>query len=119
MAAAALEMLRRNAVDVLVLDLGLPDIDGFEVIGGCARQDRAVPIIVLSSRTDERGKVEALDLGADDYVTKPFGMEELLARMRAALAPSPAAGGREADVPQRRSRRRSGAPHRHGARARR
>jgi two-component system KDP operon response regulator KdpE len=67
-----------------VLDLGLPDIDGLAVIQR-VRQDSLVPIIVLSSRSDERGKVTALDLGADDYVTKPFGMEELVARIRTAL----------------------------------
>ncbi|HUZ74014.1 MAG TPA: response regulator [Stellaceae bacterium] len=83
--AAALETLRRNAVDVVVLDLGLPGIDGFEVIGRLRGAGSGVPIVVLSSRGDERGKVEALDLGADDYVTKPFGIEELLARLRAAL----------------------------------
>jgi two-component system KDP operon response regulator KdpE len=79
-----LSLLRHERPDVLVLDLGLPDIDGLELI----RQIRAespVPIVVLSSRDDEKGKVEALDLGADDYVTKPFGMEELVARLRAAL----------------------------------
>ena len=70
--------------DVVLLDLGLPDIDGKEVI----RRIRAAgltPIVVLSIRGDERGKVEALDLGADDYVTKPVGMDELNARLRAAL----------------------------------
>ena len=69
----------------IVLDLGLPDIDGLEVIRRLRDAGSAVPIIVLSSRTDEAGKVEALDLGADDYVTKPFGVDELLARIRAAL----------------------------------
>ncbi|HXQ50622.1 MAG TPA: response regulator transcription factor [Stellaceae bacterium] len=81
----ALDALRRSAVDVLVLDLGLPGIDGFEVIKRVRGGGSSLPIIVLSSRTDERGKVEALDLGADDYVTKPFGIDELLARIRAAL----------------------------------
>jgi two-component system KDP operon response regulator KdpE len=79
-----LSLLRHERPDVLVLDLGLPDIDGLELI----RQIRAespVPIVVLSSRDDEKGKVGALDLGADDYVTKPFGMEELVARLRTAL----------------------------------
>ena len=83
--AAALAMLRRNAVDVLVLDLGMPGMDGFEVIKQLREQGSALPIIVLSSRVDEVGKVRALDMGADDYVTKPFGMEELLARIRAAV----------------------------------
>lgn len=82
---AALAALRRHPADVLVLDLGLPDLDGFEVIRRLREAGSALPIIVLSSRTDERGKVEALDLGADDYVTKPFGVDELLARLRAAL----------------------------------
>jgi two-component system KDP operon response regulator KdpE len=82
---AALEQFRRSPPDVLVLDLGLPDIDGFEVIRQLREAGSAAPIIVLSSRTDEAGKVRALDLGADDYVTKPFGADELLARVRAAL----------------------------------
>ena len=81
---AALDALRRAAADLVVLDLGLPDIDGLEVIKQARAAGSAVPIIVLSSRSDERGKVEALDLGADDYVTKPFGIDELLARIRAA-----------------------------------
>ena len=79
-----LSLLRHERPDVLVLDLGLPDIDGLELIR-IIRAESPVPIVVLSSREDERGKVEALDLGADDYVTKPFGMEELVARLRAAL----------------------------------
>jgi two-component system KDP operon response regulator KdpE len=78
-------MLRQNVADVLVLDLGLPGLDGFEIIKQLRDSGSALPIIVLSSRTDESGKVRALDLGADDYVTKPFGMDELLARLRAAL----------------------------------
>jgi two-component system KDP operon response regulator KdpE len=82
--SAALAALR-SAVDLLVLDLGLPDMDGFEVIRRLRESGSAVPIIVLSSRSDEAGKVQALDLGADDYLTKPFGVEELLARIRAAL----------------------------------
>ena len=81
----ALDLIGRNPPDVIILDLGLPDIDGVEVIGRLRHKGSTVPVIVLSSRTDEPGKVEALDLGADDYVTKPFGMEELLARLRAAL----------------------------------
>jgi two-component system KDP operon response regulator KdpE len=80
-----LNLIDRNPVDVIVLDLGLPDIDGVEVIRRLRNQGSTTPVVVLSSRTDERGKVQALDLGADDYVTKPFGMEELLARLRAAL----------------------------------
>jgi two-component system KDP operon response regulator KdpE len=75
--------------DLVILDLGLPDMDGVEVIGGL-RGWTAVPIIVLSGRADSADKVEALDAGADDYVTKPFGMDELLARMRAAVRRTPA-----------------------------
>jgi two-component system KDP operon response regulator KdpE len=71
--------------DLVILDLGLPDIGGLDLLAAIRARDDAVPVIVLSSRGDEPGKVEALDLGADDYLTKPFGMEELLARMRAAL----------------------------------
>jgi len=82
---AALDFIRRNATDLLVLDLGLPGLDGFTVIRKLRESGSTLPIIVLSSRTDEHGKVEALDLGADDYVTKPFGIEELMARIRAAL----------------------------------
>jgi len=81
---AARTALQRNAIDILVLDLGLPGADGFEIIKQVRDSGSALPIIVLSSRTDEAGKVRALDLGADDYVTKPFGMDELLARLRAA-----------------------------------
>ena len=84
-ARSALAMMARNAIDVLVLDLGLPDMDGLDVIRTLREQGSAVPIIVLSSRSDEVAKVRALDLGADDYVTKPFGVDELLARIRAAL----------------------------------
>jgi two-component system KDP operon response regulator KdpE len=69
--------------DLVILDLGLPDLDGVEVIGGL-RGWTSAPIIVLSGRADSTDKVQALDAGADDYVTKPFGMDELLARMRAA-----------------------------------
>ena len=82
---SGLAMLQRNAVDVLVLDLGLPGMGGLEVLKRMRESGSSVPVIVLSSRDDEKGKVAALDLGADDYVTKPFGMEELLARIRAAV----------------------------------
>lgn len=82
---AALNLTSHNVIDVCVLDLGLPRMDGFEVIEKLRASGSAVPIIVLSSRADEVGKVRALDLGADDYVTKPFGVDELLARVRAAL----------------------------------
>ena len=70
---------------LIILDLGLPDIQGHELLRMIRGRNESVPIVVLSSRGDEAGKVQALDLGADDYLTKPFGMEELLARMRAAL----------------------------------
>jgi two-component system KDP operon response regulator KdpE len=80
----ALELAARHHPDVVVLDLGLPGIGGVEVIEGL-RGWTQVPVIVLSVRETERDKVAALDAGADDYVTKPFGMDELLARLRAAL----------------------------------
>jgi len=80
----ALQVLKREKVDLMILDLGLPDGDGLDVIRE-VRQTSPLPIIVLSSRDDERGKVEALDAGADDYVTKPFGVDELMARIRTAL----------------------------------
>jgi two-component system, OmpR family, KDP operon response regulator KdpE len=82
---AALDFLKRNPVDLVVLDLGLPGMDGLAVVRRLRESGHAVPIIILSSRDDEAGKVAALDLGADDYVSKPFGMEELSARIRAAL----------------------------------
>src|SRR5688572_5912673 len=81
----ALASLARDAPEVVLLDLGLPDMDGLEVIRRVRAGGTRTPIIVLSSRGDEKGKVEALDLGADDYVTKPFGMGELVARIRTAL----------------------------------
>ena len=80
----ALEMLGQ-APDLIILDLGLPDIEGHDLLRTIRARNESVPIVVLSSRGDEAGKVQALDFGADDYVTKPFGMDELLARMRAAL----------------------------------
>jgi two-component system, OmpR family, KDP operon response regulator KdpE len=82
--AEALEMASRHPPDLVILDLGLPDLDGVEVIEGLRGWTKA-PIIVLSGRADSTDKVEALDAGADDYITKPFGVEELLARMRAAV----------------------------------
>jgi two-component system KDP operon response regulator KdpE len=82
--AAALAVAATYPPDAVVLDLGLPDLDGFEVIDGL-RGWTAAPIIVLSARTDQSDKVRALDAGADDYVVKPFGMDELLARLRAAI----------------------------------
>jgi two-component system KDP operon response regulator KdpE len=83
-ATTALTLAARHPPDVVVLDLGLPDLDGRAVIAGLRGWTRA-PIIVLSARTTQSDKVDALDAGADDYVTKPFGMDELLARLRAAL----------------------------------
>ena len=80
----ALAMLNQRP-SLILLDLGLPDIPGLELLRMLRERDERVPIVVLSSRGDENGKVEALDQGADDYITKPFGMNELLARMRAAL----------------------------------
>jgi two-component system KDP operon response regulator KdpE len=80
----SLELLKRKP-DLIILDLGLPDIHGHELLRMIRARSESVPIVVLSSRGDEAGKVRALDLGADDYVTKPFGLDELLARMRAAL----------------------------------
>ena len=80
----ALEVASRYPPDLVILDLGLPDLDGVEVIQGLRGWTKA-PIIVLSGRADSTDKVEALDAGADDYITKPFGVEELLARMRAAV----------------------------------
>lgn len=87
----ALSLIASHRPDVVVLDLGLPDIDGLEVIKG-VREWSAIPIIVVSARGHEREKVEALDLGADDYLTKPFSVAELLARIRVALRRSAAEG---------------------------
>jgi two-component system, OmpR family, KDP operon response regulator KdpE len=80
--ATALDLAARHAPDLVVLDLGLPDMDGTDVIAGL-RGWTKVPILVLSGRTDAADKVDALDAGADDYVTKPFSMDELMARLRA------------------------------------
>jgi two-component system KDP operon response regulator KdpE len=82
--ASALAAAASHPPDVVVLDLGLPDMDGSDVIRGLRGWTR-VPIVVLSARAGQGDKVEALDAGADDYVTKPFGMDELLARLRAAV----------------------------------
>ena len=81
---SALELLAQKP-DLIILDLGLPDVQGLELLRTIRARNEQVPIVVLSSRGDEAAKVAALDLGADDYVTKPFGTDELLARMRAAL----------------------------------
>jgi two-component system, OmpR family, KDP operon response regulator KdpE len=80
----ALEKLAEDPA-LIILDLGLPDIQGHDLLQMIRARNDSVPIVVLSSRGDEAGKVQALDLGADDYLTKPFGMDELLARLRAAL----------------------------------
>ena len=80
----ALELVAARAPDVVILDLGLPDIDGVDVIAGI-RARSSVPIVVLSGRSDSIDKVDALDAGADDYVTKPFDMDELMARLRSVL----------------------------------
>ncbi|HET7431278.1 MAG TPA: response regulator transcription factor [Nocardioides sp.] len=107
----ALQAVREDRPDVVVLDLGLPDLSGVEVL----RQLRAwstTPVVVLSARAESGEKVQALDLGADDYVTKPFGTEELLARVRAAARragsdlPALEAGDLLVDVPARRVTRR-------------
>src|SRR5256885_16809527 len=82
--AEALEVAGRYPPDLVILDLGLPDLDGVEVIQGLRGWTKA-PILVLSGRTDALDKVEALDAGADDYVTKPFSMDELAARVRALI----------------------------------
>jgi two-component system, OmpR family, KDP operon response regulator KdpE len=80
----ALDLLKQEPA-LIILDLGLPDIQGHDLLRMIRARNDSVPIVVLSSRGDEAGKVQALDLGADDYLTKPFGMDELLARLRAAL----------------------------------
>jgi two-component system KDP operon response regulator KdpE len=92
--------LQRTAADhphLLVLDLGLPDMDGLTVLAGI-RGHSQLPVIVLSARSSSAEKVSALDAGADDYVTKPFGMDELLARIRVALRHAPTASGQPAIV---------------------
>ena len=82
--SGALEIVASHCPDCVLLDLGLPDMDGNEIISGI-RQWSVMPIIVISARSMEQDKVQALDLGADDYITKPFGTDELLARIRTAL----------------------------------
>lgn len=93
----ALEMLRHDQPDLILLDLNMPGIGGLETCRAI-RETSEVPIIILSVRNTEREKVQALDAGADDYVSKPFGIQELLARIRAALRRSPVAGENELRV---------------------
>jgi two-component system KDP operon response regulator KdpE len=93
----ALEILRHDQPDLILLDLNMPGIGGLETCRAI-RETSEVPIIILSVRNTEREKVQALDAGADDYVSKPFGIQELLARIRAALRRSPAAGENELTV---------------------
>ena len=109
-AAEGLKRIAADAPDVIVLDLGLPDLDGKDVIARM-REWSDVPIIVLSARDREAEKIAALDLGADDFVNKPFGMGELMARLRTALrhhmqrkgeTPVVRVGGLEIDIPRRR-----------------
>ena len=83
-ARTALDLVRQHTADLVVLDLGLPDIDGLDVVKQIREAGETLPVIILSSRENESAKVTALDLGADDYVTKPFGIDELLARIRMA-----------------------------------
>lgn len=83
-AKVALEQMAQKP-DFVILDLGLPDMQGLELLRALREKNEAVPIVVLSSRADESAKVQALDFGADDYITKPFGINELLARIRAAV----------------------------------
>ncbi|MHC0429198.1 response regulator [Streptomyces sp. O3] len=95
--AGALRLAAARRPDVVVLDLGLPDMDGVDVIRGLRLSTR-VPVLVLSARHSSDEKVQALDAGADDYVTKPFGMDELLARLRAAVRRAEPTGGGDEDV---------------------
>ena len=93
----ALEMLRHESADLILLDLNMPGIGGLETCRAI-RETSDVPVIVLSVRNTERDKVQALDAGADDYVTKPFGIQEVLARIRAAMRRAPASGEINAQV---------------------
>ena len=88
----AISLLASHCPDVVILDLGLPDMDGFEVITEL-RKWSLMPVVVVSARTDEREKVRVLDAGADDYITKPFGTSELLARIRTAIRHTRMTGG--------------------------
>ena len=107
--ADGIKRIAAETPDIVLLDLGLPDGDGKDVIRR-AREWSDVPIIVLSAREREAEKIEALDLGADDYVNKPFNVGELMARMRTALASSDAAEGGNPGPARRRSRSRCRAP---------
>jgi two-component system KDP operon response regulator KdpE len=116
--AGALDAAAKHLPDVVVLDLGLPDMDGTEVIAGL-RGWTKVPILVLSGRADSADKVDALDAGADDYVTKPFSMDELMARLRALVRRSEAdtvaepvvtIGHYSVDLAAKTVQRRAGAP---------
>jgi two-component system, OmpR family, KDP operon response regulator KdpE len=93
----ALELLRHDQPDLILLDLNMPGIGGLETCRAI-RQSSEVPIIILSVRNTEREKVQALDAGADDYVSKPFGIQELMARIRAALRRSPASGENDLNI---------------------
>ena len=84
-ARTAIEQVNNAQPDLILLDLGLPDLSGHELLRRWRDEGSDLPVVILSSRTDEKGIVEALELGADDYVTKPFGMNELVARIRVAL----------------------------------
>ena len=88
----AISLIASHCPDVVILDLGLPDIDGMEVLAQL-REWSQMPVVVVSARTDEKEKVRALDAGADDYVTKPFGSSELLARIRTAIRHARSTGG--------------------------
>ncbi|PBB95755.1 response regulator transcription factor [Mesorhizobium sp. WSM3862] len=84
-AKAAIELMQAQRPDLILLDLGLPGMTGLELLGKWRDDGLDIPVVILSSRTDEAGIVQALEIGADDYVTKPFGMNELVARIRVAL----------------------------------
>lgn len=84
-ATVAIEQIALMQPDLIVLDLGLPDLSGYELLRRWREEGSDLPVVILSSRTDEGGIVQALELGADDYITKPFGMNELVARIRVAL----------------------------------